>query len=346
MKRNLFCASYCWFTALIMIGLHVQAAESPAQRPPVKIIFDTDIGNDVDDVIALSMLHALESRGACQLLGVTITLPDEMGAPFINAVNTFYNRPEIPIGCIHAGMTNRPGSYLQLADKRDGGQIRYPHRIQSSSDAPEAVTLLRKLLAGEPDHSVVIVQVGYFSNLAALLDSVGDDSSPLSGPELIKQKVRFISIMAGCFQTVRNNNHITEFNVIKDIKSAQKVARDWPTPIVWSGFSVGWAVRFPAISIEKDFSYVTHHPAVEAYYIYNPPPHERPMWDPTSVLYAVFPDRGYFGLSSAGRVTVEDEGFTRFTPDKNGRDRFLTLTETQAARAREAIVQLAIQPPK
>ena len=32
---------------------------------PVKIIFDTDVGNDVDDVLALSVLHALQSRGEC-----------------------------------------------------------------------------------------------------------------------------------------------------------------------------------------------------------------------------------------------------------------------------------------
>ena len=38
--------------------------------------------------------------------------------------------------------------------------------------------------------------------------------------------------------------------------------------------------------------------------MYNPTPHERPTWDLTSALYAVQPDRGFFGLSEAGTVTA------------------------------------------
>ena len=50
------------------------AASGPPPKPaPIKIIFDTDIGNDVDDVLALSVLHALQTRGDCELLAVTIT---------------------------------------------------------------------------------------------------------------------------------------------------------------------------------------------------------------------------------------------------------------------------------
>jgi hypothetical protein len=63
------------------------------------------------------------------------------------------------------------------------------------------------------------------------------------------------------------------------------------------------------------------------------------------VLYAVRPDRGYFGLSSPGQVTVEEDGFTRFTPAPEGRDRFLTLSDVQAVRVKEALVLLASQPP-
>lgn len=42
---------------------------------PVKLIFDTDVGNDIDDVLAISVIHVLQSRGECELLGVTITKP-------------------------------------------------------------------------------------------------------------------------------------------------------------------------------------------------------------------------------------------------------------------------------
>ena len=309
---------------------------------PVKVIFDTDVGNDVDDVLALSVLHALQSRGECELLAVTITKPDELAGPFVDAVNTFYGRPRIPIGFTHSGLTNEPSKFLPLAEAKDGKKLRYPHRLKRSSDAPEATALLRKILSRQPDHSVVLVQVGYFSNFAALLDTPGDALSPLTGRDLVQQKVKLLSVMAGSFKP---NGHDLEYNVMQDLPASKKLARNWPTPIVWSGFEIGIALPYPAVSIQRDFGYVPHHPAAEAYCLYNPPPHERPTWDLTSALYAVRPDRGYFGLSAPGQVTVEEDGFTRFTPAPEGRDRYLILSEAQIPRVKEALVELASQPP-
>lgn len=335
------------FAAIIALCAALPACAADIHLPPpVKIIFDTDIGNDVDDALALGLLHALGDRGACELLGVTITRSDELAGPYVDAVNTFYGRPNLPIGFIRAKPETDASKFLLLAEARDGERARYPHDLKRSSDAPDSLRLLRQLLAAQPDGSVVMVQVGYFSNFAALLDTPADDLSPLKGRELIKQKVKLLSLMAGAFQTIGDNNHYPEFNVYKDIPAAQKLSRDWPTPIVWSGFEIGIALPYPAVSIERDFRFVTHHPLAEAYQLYSPTPHERPTWDLTSALYAVLPDRGFFGLSEAGTVMVEADGFTRFTPQANGRDRFLKLDSAQVGRVREALVQLSSQPPK
>lgn len=315
------------------------------KAPPVKVIFDTDIGNDVDDVLALAMLHALQTRGVCELLAVTITKPDELAGPFVNAVNTFYGRPNIPIGYTHAGLSNQPSKFLPLVTVKDNGHFRFPHTLLRSSEAPEATQLLRSILSRQPDDSVVLVQVGYFSNFAALLNTPGDANSPLTGRELVKKKVKLLSVMAGAFQTIDNNNHYLEFNVCSDLPSAKKLAAEWPTPIVWSGFEVGYAIKYPAQSIERDYDYVLHHPISEAYCLYLPMPYDRPTWDLTAALYAVCPDYGYFGLSQPGRVIVENDGFTRFVPSKGGRDRFLIVNKAQIERVKEAIVQLASEPP-
>jgi hypothetical protein len=323
-------------------ALCMMLAACASGAAPVKVVFDTDVGNDVDDVLAISVLHALQSRGECELLAITITKPDEMAGPFVNAVNTFYGRPGIPIGYTRSKLRNSPSKFLQLAEAKDSGKWRYPHRLKRSSDAPEATALLRKMLSAQPDESVVLVQVGYFSNFAALLDTPGDKASPLSGRELVQQKVKLLSVMAGSFKP---GKHDREYNVVQDLPAAKKLAAAWPTPIVWSGFEIGIAVPYPAMSIKRDFSYVPHHPAAEAYCLYNPPPHERPTWDLTSVLYAVRPDRNYFGLSERGSVTVEEDGFTRFTAASDGRDRYLLLSEGQVARVKEALAQLASQPP-
>jgi inosine-uridine nucleoside N-ribohydrolase len=315
---------------------------------PVKLIFDTDMGNDVDDVMALCMIHNLQKRGACELLAVTVTKDHPQAAAFVDAVNTFYGYPDVPVGVVRNGATPEPGKFNLLADERNAdGSFRYPHDLKSGLDAPEAVGLLRKLLAAQPDASVALVQVGFFTNFARLLDSKPDALSPLSGRDLIAKKVKVFAIMAGAFQTVNWNTRHLEYNVIKDVPAAQALAKRWPSPVVWSGFEIGVAAAFPHVSIEQDLNYVTHHPLKESYVLYNPPPHDRPTWDPTALLYAVYPDRGYFDLSPAGNVTVEDNGATWYRPSKDGKGlhRFLVMSPAQTTRVREAIVQLSVEPP-
>ena len=179
------------------------------------------------------------------------------------------------------------------------GRFRYRHDLVLNQSAQDATALLRATLAAQPDHSVVIVQVGFSTNLARLLESPGDESSPLTGRELVERKVKLLSLMAGAFQPIERNRHYLEYNVVKDIASSRVLAERWPTAMVFSGFEIGIALPYPAVSIERDYRYVRHHPLAEAYIRHNPPPHNRPTWDLTSVLYAVLPDRGYFDVSRA-----------------------------------------------
>jgi purine nucleosidase len=335
------------FILLPMCNMELMGTDAPHQKtPPVKVIFDTDIGNDIDDALALAMLHALQARGVCELLAVTVTKTDDLAVPFVDAINTFYGRSGIPIGFTHLGVPNSTSKFLPLVMTKDGDQFRFPHTLLHSSDAPEATQLLRSILSSQPDNSVVLVQVGYFSNYAALLDTPVDAISPLTGRELVKNKVKLLSVMAGAFQTIENNNHYCEYNVRSDLHAAQKLAAEWPTPIVWSGFEVGDALKYPAQSITRDYGYVSHHLISEAYALYLPMPYDRPSWDLSSVLYAVCPDYNYFGLSSPGQVSIEKDGFTRFTPSKNGRDRFLIIDKNKVERVKEALIQLSSQPNK
>ena len=321
-------------------------AEDLAAAPerPVRLIFDTDMGNDVDDALALGVIHALQSRGECELLAVTITKDQETCAPFVDAVNTFYGRGDIPIGVVREGPTRDESRFTVLANVRDDGKLRYPHKLASGNNAPEATGLLRKVLAAQPDHAVAIAQVGFSTNLARLLDSPPDEHSPLDGRALVAQKVRVLSAMAGAFKPINAKEH-REYNVVMDIPAAKKLAAEWPTPIVYSGFEIGIAIPYPAASIDRDFAYVPHHPLAEAYQLYMPTPHERPTWDLTSVLWAVRPDRGYFDLSPGGRTIVDDEGHTLFEEAPGGNRYYLICSDEQALRAREAFAQLVSQPP-
>jgi inosine-uridine nucleoside N-ribohydrolase len=321
-----------------------ETVEPAHARPPVSLIFDTDMGNDIDDALALAVIHALQSRGEANLLAVTVSKDNEFAAPYVDLVNTFYGRGDIPIGVVRDGKTPEDSPYIQVpSTAMDDGQPRYPHDLKSGRDAPEAVSLQRTILASQPDHGVVMVVVGFSTNIARLLESEADDASPLPGRELIRQKVKRLVMMAGNFAA---QNREKEYNVFIDSPAAKKVFSDWPGEIVTSGFEIGLAVKYPAESIERDFGYVPHHPIREGYELYMKMPYDRETWDLTAVLWAVRPDRGYFGLSDPGRITVDDADVTQFTPEADGLHRYLTMTREQGVRTLEALVQLASQPPR
>ena len=333
---------------LLTLGLTLTTAPAASRSvaaDPIPFIYDTDIGNDVDDVLALGVIHALQSRGACELLAVTITKDHSQCAPFVDAVNTFYGRGNIPIGVCRSGVTPEQSKFTVLAEKQQGNGDRFPHDLRSGRDAEHAVAVLRRTLAAQKDGTVVIAQVGFSTNLAALLASEPDDISPLNGRELVRAKVRLLSVMAGAFTPINGKDHL-EYNVVKDIPAARTLAQNWPTEVVYSGFEIGLAATYPAASIDQDYEYVPHHPLKEAYYLYNPPPHSRPTWDLTSVLYAIRPNAGYFDLSPKGHVSVSDTGLTTFAPAADGRHRYFVMSEQQRVRVVEALVQLASQPPE
>ena len=300
-----------------LILLLLAGALAFAQMP---LIFDTDIGNDVDDALALALLHALDSRGECRIVAVTITKDNPWAAPYIDLVDTYYRRPEIPIGVVKgSGVT-----------PEDSAMIRVPveHAHKTTRDWPDAVGVLRDALNRQPDNSVTIVQVGFSTNLAHL---VGGDR------DLVARKVKLLVMMAGNFVKAD-----PEFNIKMDIPSAQKLVREWPTPIVASGFEIGNSMLFPASSIVRDFP--GDHPVADAYRNYKKFPYDRPTWDITAALYAVRPNDGYFSLSEPGTIRVDDKGVTTLIPAADGKHRYLKMNDLQRSRALEAMILLSSQP--
>jgi inosine-uridine nucleoside N-ribohydrolase len=317
------------------IGVLLILAAAAWTQPRPGVIFDTDMGNDVDDALALAMLHALDARGEIRLLAVTVTKDNLQAAQFCEIVNRFYGRPEIPIGLVTNGVTpeDNPMIAVPVGRRNAAGAYVYPRRIQARRDVRDAVAVLREVLEQQPDASVRIVQVGFSTNLARLLAQPG-------GHELAARKVQLLSVMAGAFPGK------PEYNVKMDIASAARVFAEWPTPVVVSGYEVGVALEYPGASIERDFGYVEWHPVADAYRAYKTMPYDRPSWDLTSVLYAARPDGGYFRLSSPGRVKVLDSGVTEFVKQAGGRHRHLILDPAQKKRILGTFVELASQKPR
>jgi inosine-uridine nucleoside N-ribohydrolase len=279
-------------------------------------------------------------------LAVTVTKDNTYAAPMVDLVNSFYGRGDIPIGVVQQGVTPQDGKYLKpvVEAVNEQGNARYRRDVQPGANMPDAVTLLRDTLAAEDDGSVVVIQVGFSTNLARLLQSEPDAISNLNGQDLVKRKVKLLSIMAAEFHPKYENHK--EYNIVKDLDASRYLFEHWPTPMVVSGYEIGRFIQYPAESMQEDYNYVEHHPVKEAYHYYRGLTNDQPTYDLTSVLYAVRPDRGYFGLSPRGTVHIDENGLASFEENSSGQHRYLTVTPEQVAAVREALCAFSSEPPK
>jgi len=313
--------------------------------PPVKIIFETDMGNDIDDALALDMLYKYADQNKVEILAVTINKNNKYAPLFVDMLNNWYGYPDIPIGIVTDGADSEGNSksYVQAAWEYEiDGQQAFKGTQPEDANFPDALQLYREVLTQQPDSSVVIVSVGFSTNIARLLDTSSDEISELNGNELVSKKVRLLSVMAGNF----NENRMKEYNVVVDIKSAQKLFQEWPTKIVASPWELGNEITYPASSIENDFNWVSNHPLVVAYESYLPMPYDRPTWYLTSVIYAVEGGSGYFTISSKGGITVDNEGYTSFVESPDGKHQYLKVSPEQASALKSHFIDIITAKPK
>ena len=96
-------------TASMLLDCDASALETPSMHGGeyeiTNVIFDTDMWADIDDVLALAMLHALHDRREINLLAVTLSTQEPWSASYVDAVNTFHGHPAIAIGMAHGGLT-------------------------------------------------------------------------------------------------------------------------------------------------------------------------------------------------------------------------------------------------
>lgn len=322
----------------------LRAADTPAGAggtTPVAIIFDTDMAGDCDDAGALAVLHALADAGEAEILAVLVNSGDEAraSAAAVDAINTYYGRPDIPIG-VDKSIPARPrGRSSYTPALRD----EFPNDIGPDLDAPEALALFRRTLAARPDGSVVVCAVGAFTNLRDLLESGPDELSPLPGMELVKRKVRECVLMAAEFPRSR----WFDWNTRLDIPAAVTFVNEWPTRSIWSGAELGEIV-FTGPQLQATPKTNPVRRAFELRPTYGKPSLERgrPSYDQTAVLLAV---RGvqpeYWKLVQGGRVMVASDGSTEWRSGPDARHRYVKLTCDPLTLA-EVIGELMARAPR
>jgi len=275
---------------------------------PVKIIFDSDLGPDYDDVGALAFLHAMADSGKAEILATLSSNKHELVAPSIEVINTYFGRPGLAIGAPKTEGVNL-GSGRHWADSI---VAKYPHSIRSTSDVPDAVQVYRKVLNAQTDQSVTIVTVGFLTNLNNLLNSQPDEISPLPGKELIVKKVRSLISMAGKFPQGR------EFNLYMDSVASGYVFKNWPGEIIFTGFEIGWEIRTGLRLMNSD---AENSPVKDVFRISIPlseeDKHGRMSWDETAVLIGVYGTDGFFD-TVRGKIIVNPDGSNRWEDNPAG----------------------------
>lgn len=296
---------------LIAIALFLSTTLSAfAQLPKAKaVIFDSDMGPDYDDVGAIAMLHAFADSGYIKILATIASTKYEGVAAVFNVINTYFNRPGLPIAV--------PGANgLELRDWQhwtDSLLANYPHQIKNNKEVPEATLLYRKILSGQPDKSVTIITVGFLTNLSHLLQSGPDKYSRLNGKQLVQKKVKELICMAGSFPSGK------EFNVEKDAAASKVVFTQWPTPVLFSGVEIGGKIQvgLPLIGNKK----INKSPVKDAFRISIPLAKEdsagRKSWDETAVLIAVKGYQKYYSLKQ-GKIIVQQDGSNTWEAGSNG----------------------------
>ena len=257
--------------AVVAAWLAVDALAAATKPSPVPLIFDTDIMGDVDDVGTVAVLHALADLGEAEILAMGVSSKNPWSPLCLSALNTYFGRADIPLGVLKGpGPSKRSRYARQIAEE-------FPRKLKSTDDAPDAAMVYRRVLAARSDKGVVIVTVGFLSNLRNLLLTKPDGQSPLDGRELVARRVKVWVCMGGQFPRGRE-----ACNFRRDAPAAAYVIERWPTPVVFSGGELGIRVQTGAGLTKLP----ANSPVRRAYELYNGL-RNRASWDQTAVLYAV-----------------------------------------------------------
>ena len=318
---------------------------------PVSIFLDTDLGIDIDDAGALAVLHTLADRGEANILATVSNVSDPYAPAALDAINTYYGRPDIPVG------RNPNPEHYPVATPYWRDDIPEPHFIESMADFPNdtdraslrpAVEVYRQTLAAQPDNSVTVVSLGFMQNMADLMNSAPDRYSDLSGMELIQQKVEKLVLMGGFYPGHKGELYLAGGKEM-DATASNQVIDSWPTSMV---FSPGNKDVCDGVVNGTTISEATPptNPVRRGYELFAGR-EGRTAWDLCAVLYAVRgnsdpEDGAYFKLAETEeRLAVESDGASSWVPDANSRhSRMLrVMPEEELERVLEALL---VAPPQ
>ena len=154
-----------------------KTTEQEQDEAVTHVIFDTDMGNCPDDLLAMQALFSLQADGVCRVDAVMSSAKHEESQRFLDCAMHYYKADDIPLGLVegsHDLFVLTPYYSLTEETNEDGTPL-LEGTGTDISDRPTGCEVYRKTLAQLPDRSAVIICVGMASNIGELLDSEPDE---------------------------------------------------------------------------------------------------------------------------------------------------------------------------
>lgn len=310
---------------LVLAAFLVSCSSAETEKLPTDfsvtpdVILDTDIGNSLDDLLALDILHHYCREGKINLLAVMVNNDVPLAPQATDVFNTWYGAGQTPIGMVTNGVKDSHiwEDYAPLLCNCES----YKRTISDYSTLPDAVALYRKILAKADDKSVTILSIGFLTNISRILESRPDEYSSLTGIDLVKKKVRSVVAMCG-------SQNEAEYNVSYDISSARNVFGKLPV----SMSIIPGETRMPVLSEEifEHTAWADLHPVALAYTTHDKADMNM-CWDAVAGLAYVtgFSD---VTISDPYDAAINSIGIMELTANPNGNFRVLSLSSEQQLR--------------
>ena len=136
-----------------------------------------------------------------------------------------------------------------------------------------------------------------------------------------------------------------EFNVVKDAAAAVTAFSNWPTPIIFSGFEIGWKIHTGLPLVNN--AAITHSPVKDVFARSIPmDPQDkngRMSWDETAVLVAVRGYQKYFDVVK-GNFICNADGSNGW--DKNGQRDYYLVQKMPVPEIEKVLNDLMMHQPK
>lgn len=301
------------------------------KKEPVKMILGADFGSSTDDLFTLMMLHHYIDEGLVDLKGIVVNRMGDKNVGVVDIFNTYYGHADIPIGVERNGVKN-PRTFIPyngICDlKGKDNKPMFERTITDPKKCLDAYKLYRKILSEAENHSIVLVEIGFSTALAQLMQSGADEYSSLSGQELVCQKVKGIYIQSGRFE---QNDSLCGYNMRAASKESKIFYDMLPknVDLNMSPSMVGDGMNYLPEDVLADLADVEVNPIKAVYENYKCDTGQR-MWDSNCLVQAVLGDCQY-KLSPRGWVTFVDKGeesLMLFKEDKNGNARYQIVGDT------------------